>query len=193
MASSLANVLAKVLIDANVLYSRTLRDWLLLLAVEGGMYRGYRTEDIIAETIYHLRRDYPQLDGGVLTELRNKLETCLTPIPQYEILADYPGADPNDAHLHSAAVAGGIGYVVTNDGSFTESMDHDDLTYEIYDADSFLLLVDDSSSETVHAVTHRQAEWFIQRHGECHLVDELILAGCPEFADRVRLHLQSLY
>ena len=42
--------------DANVLYSRTLRDWMLMLRLEAdGMYVVLTTEDILTEVLYHFR------------------------------------------------------------------------------------------------------------------------------------------
>jgi len=50
----------RVLLDANVLVSRTLRDWVLLLqARAGGMFATCWTEDILAETIHAVRRRNP--------------------------------------------------------------------------------------------------------------------------------------
>lgn len=71
-------MLARVLLDANVLYSRTLRDWTLMLSLHGGMYRGYWTEDIAAERIYRLRRAHTDWDGAVLSSIRGKLEMCVS-------------------------------------------------------------------------------------------------------------------
>lgn len=43
----------RVLVDANVLYSRTLRDWLALLYLESdSFFSVYWTEDILAEAMY---------------------------------------------------------------------------------------------------------------------------------------------
>jgi len=53
--------------------------------------------------------------------------------------------------------------------------------------------VDDSEASLVHEVTRSQVDYQIAQHGECHLVDRLKTAGCPQFAERVRLHLQTLY
>lgn len=52
----------KVLADANILYSRTIRNWLCLLYLRGGhdMFQILWTEDIMAETLYR-RRNNPFL------------------------------------------------------------------------------------------------------------------------------------
>lgn len=50
-----------VLVDANVLYSKTLGDWLGLLYTipEIPPFQVFWTEDVLAEAIYHLRRNHP--------------------------------------------------------------------------------------------------------------------------------------
>ena len=52
-----------VLADANILFSRTLRDWLLLVHLDGGPIRVHYTEDILAETVCRLRREHPSRRG----------------------------------------------------------------------------------------------------------------------------------
>ena len=54
-------MVTRVLIDANVLYSRTLRDWILLLEIESEarMFKVHWTEDILAEVLYRTRRKSP--------------------------------------------------------------------------------------------------------------------------------------
>lgn len=64
-----------IFLDANVLYSRTLRDWLWLLMIEFGKPGGPNrieprvSEDVLAELVYRIRRDNPHLSdvevGGI--------------------------------------------------------------------------------------------------------------------------------
>lgn len=42
---------APILRDVNVMFSKTLRDWIFLLSLEGSLYTVHTTEDILAETI----------------------------------------------------------------------------------------------------------------------------------------------
>lgn len=62
-----------VLVDANVLFSKTLRAWLFLLRHEtqGQMYTVLATEDIIAETVYRYRRAHQTAPGGAITSLHD--------------------------------------------------------------------------------------------------------------------------
>ncbi|MCH5643313.1 hypothetical protein [Gordonia sp. ABSL49_1] len=51
----------RVFVDENVLWPKTLRDWLFLLrnATGGEMFTVCSTEDVVAEAIYTLRRKKP--------------------------------------------------------------------------------------------------------------------------------------
>lgn len=186
-------MVAKILVDANILYSRTLRDWLLQLSLDAGMFRCYGTEHVYAEAAYHLQRNHPDRDGAVFSSFRRHYDDCLIRIDSYPALDDYPGNDPNDKHLHSAAIAGEIDKIVTTDKLFAAAAaPRDDLPYEVWLADEFLVLVDDSEELLVRYVTKKYVDYQLKRDGECHLVEQLRDAGCPEFAERVRKHLQRI-
>jgi hypothetical protein len=184
----------RVLADANVLFSRTLRDWLLLSQTvsDSELFAVYWTEDILAETVYRLRRGFPDWDGGKITTIRDKIAQVLEGgrVDDFPVDASFPGTDANDRHVHGAALACRADILLTEDAGFgkIESV----LPYEVYGADDFFVLLDDSSPETVRVVTERQAHHFWRTRGEADLCTPLKLAGCPEFAERVRAHLQQL-
>ena len=183
-----------VIVDANVLFSRTLRDWLFLLRNEtgGGMFTVNATEDIIAETLYRLRRSRPAAPGHLIASVHDLVVEQLDDrISDYQIDDSWPGTDPNDAHVHAAAVASGAGVVLTSDSGFT-AIDPSGLPYEVHTPDSFFLLVDDSAPTKVRAVTAAQLRYWLAKDGEADLPARLRNAGCPYFAERVRTHLQAL-
>jgi hypothetical protein len=70
-------VTTRVLADANVLFSRTLRDWLILIQLVPGPYTVYWTEDILAEVAYHLRKKHPDASGHVIPGIRRKITEAL--------------------------------------------------------------------------------------------------------------------
>lgn len=185
--------------DANVLHPRTLRDWLMLLrdTSEGGMFRLAYTEDIMTETLYHLRRNNRDFSGGVISSVRDNIVGVM------DIrIRDYPSgqdaeqiADPFDRHIHAAAVAGEADCIITNDHGFTElSVDvRDQLEYEIYTPDEFFVLVDDSSPSLVRATVKRQINYRSQRaNSDFDFVRALLDSGCPGFAARVKPRCQEL-
>lgn len=186
-----------VLVDANVLYSRALRDWLFLLRNEtrGGMFTVYATEDVLAETIYSYRRKHPRASGAQIGQLRTRLIQQLDDVfCNYEIDGTFRGNDPHDAHVHAAAVASGADVLLTCDRGFMELSvrESDDLPYEVYTPDSFFELVDDASAEAVIAVTREQLHYWYQQDGEVDLPLRLREADCPNFARRVSQHINQM-
>lgn len=182
----------RVLTDANVLYSRTLRDWIFLLnlTTENQLFRVTYTVDILSETIRSLRRN-TGLDGGQLTRISDKIVANMDErIEDYPNRDDSPCTDPFDAHVHAAAVAGRVNLLVTHDSGFTE-LDHtvrDGLPYEIYSPDDFFVLVADSSPIAVRDATERQIRHFRQTD----LHEKLAVAGCPEFSDYIHAVCKEL-
>lgn len=73
-----------MLVDANVLFSRTLRDWLFLLRneTEGGMFTVYATEDILAETLYRMRRKYPLAPGHLTSRAHDRISATRACLPK---------------------------------------------------------------------------------------------------------------
>ncbi|WP_201295182.1 MULTISPECIES: PIN domain-containing protein [Nocardia] len=185
-----------VLVDANVLFSRTLRDWLALLYLHPGneMFEVMWTDDIMVEFHYHLRKKNPLLDdaqvGGVRRTLENTFEKGR--ITDYTIDRTIAYPDVDDAHVHCAAVYADVDILLTDNVEHFTRMD--DLPYEIYSADDFFELIDDSAPQIVRAVTAEQLVYYVRRSdtSSVSLPERLKAAGAPAFAERVRQHLQTL-
>ncbi|HEY5881768.1 MAG TPA: PIN domain-containing protein [Nakamurella sp.] len=186
----------RVLVDANVLYSRTLRDWLALLYLESdSLFSVYWTEDILAETLYHLRRDHHDWPGHKTRAVGDKIRAVFEGGRVEDFVPDgsFVGPDPHDQHVHAAALACGAGILLTADSGFSTSAASDaESPYELYVPDDFFVLVDDSAPETVRAVVSTQQRYWLTRQGRAKLPQALISAGCRGFADRVRSHLQDI-
>lgn len=186
---------ARVLVDANVLFSRTLRDWLALLYLQSdAFFSVYWTEDILAETIYRLRRQNPEWSGAQITAIRDRIAGTFEGGRVEDFTPDgtFPGADPHDEHVHAAAVACQAQYLLTCDSGFKDPEVLDQLPYEVYTPDDFFVLIDQSAPHVVRAVISAQQAYWHGRRGRCNLPRSLNEAGCPEFAGRVRSHLQQL-
>lgn len=187
-----------VLVDANVLFSRTYRDWLSLLYLRsrGSLFDVMWTEDILAETIYKIREQNQNLSGDVLARIRDKIAGTFPRgrVTNYSVPGTYAGPDPRDAHVHCAAEACGATAVLTENikDLIPVDADVDDLPYELHRPDEFFVLVDDSAAELVRRVTLEQARHFVRYAGDADLPGALRKAGSPNFAERVRLHLLDL-
>lgn len=194
---ALGGLTTRVLPDANILYSRTLRDWLALGSLYGpdGWYQVHWTEDILAELLYHLRKNNPQASDRQIGGVRDKIVQAFSGgrIEGYSIGTGIEYPDIYDAHVHAAAVHGGVNFVVTLDKGFEEFGEVlDALPYEIHSADSFYCLLDDSSPKSIRAITKLQLEYWSRRQAgrPFNLCTNLEKAGAPEFADRIRAHLR---
>lgn len=183
-----------VLVDANVLFSRTLRDWLALLYLRSGqtMFEVMWTDDIMVEFQYHLRKKNPFLDDAQCGGVRRNLEDTFASgrVRNFTINPDCHYPDIGDAHVHCAALHAQADIILTHDPKgFPET---DDLPYEIYTCDEFFLLIDDSGPQIVRTVNAEQLRYYHAREIRSSLPERLKSAGAPDFAERVRCHLQHL-
>lgn len=184
-----------VLVDANVLYSKTLRDWLALSYLrQDGWFEVKWTEDILAEVVYNLRKDHPLFSDQQIGGVRDKIVGTFPAgrISDYEIDPTPAYPDIFDAHVHAAAIHGGVDIVLTIDRGFSQLGDLlDELPYELHSPDSFLCLLDDASPRSIQQVTQEQLDYWAKRSGRFNLCTQLENAGAPQFADRVRQHLRT--
>jgi predicted nucleic acid-binding protein len=195
--------ISRVLADANLLYSRTLRDWLFLLKFETttGMYSVCSTEDILSEVLYSYRRNNPTINGQATSNLRKLLEASIDDfISVFDGSVPNPFLDVNDSHLHAVAVSSSIDILLTCDTGLlsVELATRDVLPYEVMHPDDFFLLIDDSAPHVVKSVTAKQVEYWESRQAGANerrgpsLVEALTRAGCPKFGLRVKGHLKNL-
>ncbi|MDX2377310.1 PIN domain-containing protein [Microbacterium sp. LRZ72] len=168
-------------VDANILFSRTLCDWLFLLRLEtnGGMFVLFSSEDSITETLYNLRRRNPSADGSLTSNRQQLLRRSLDDIlDSFSGDVDFPGLDKNDHHVHAAALECHARYLIANDQGFAE-IEPDLLPYEAHTADSFLMLIAANAPTAVDAVITRQLRHYADKPASKPLDVALVDAGCP--------------
>ncbi|WP_234420145.1 PIN domain-containing protein [Rhodococcus ruber] len=194
MSSRVPNVLP----DANVLYSRTLRDWICLLATRSGppLFHLRWTEDILAELVYHLRKNHPHFSDRQIGGVRDKIVDIVAEhgrIAGYEIDPDLAYTDEYDAHLHVAAEHGGVQYVLTNDRGFHDFAAANDerLDYEVYTPDDFLMLVHRDAIATVREALLDQIGYYRRLGRPFNLAARLEAAQAPKFAAAIREMMQA--
>lgn len=192
-----------MLVDANVLYSGTLRSWLFHLKLQtgGGMFALWTTEDVMSEVTYRFRRNNPRVDGKRITNIRKQIKDSMDDVVEdFDGSIQNPFEDPNDSHLHAAAASSGATMLLTDDAKILEADEtiKDKLTYEVMNPDQFFVLIDDSGSEFVRRATAEQLKYNESRKLDLKsaklrtLEESLEMAGCREFAKRVAGHVQSL-
>ncbi|GAB79190.1 hypothetical protein AUCHE_21_00150 [Austwickia chelonae NBRC 105200] len=116
----------------------------------------------------------------------------VTDFPQ---ASGFLGKDPNDHHVHSAAVHCKADIVLTNDreGLLSSGGSEDSLPYEIWKPDEFFCYVDDCAPSIVCTVTRKQRDYWGKRIPEgTDLPETLTRAGLPLFAERIRKHLLQI-
>ena len=186
-------MLQRVFVDANVFCSRTLRDWTCLLRLHtDGMFQLHTTEDVLAETTHTLRRLHPDRPGSAVSRLRAAiLDSIDELVDDFDATVEYHGTDPDDRHVHAAAIACGAHVLLTQDRGLRTT---DAAMYEVYRCDEFFSLVDDSAPWIVRDVVREQARYWSSRPRGARksLPGALRDADCPTFAGRVERHLRFL-
>lgn len=94
-----------VLLDTNILMSKTLRDWILILAQESEyeFFQPYVSSGILDEFGYHMRRKTPTLDDEALETWKKQiLSSTQGFISGFQVphIPGYP--DKDDLHVHAA-------------------------------------------------------------------------------------------
>lgn len=180
-----------VFVDANVWYSRALRDWIGVLYTqpEQAPFIVHWSEDILGELVYHLRRKHPDWDGGKISTIRDRIAGTfeIGRVKDFEIQALDGVVDPHDRHVHGAALACGADILLTFNVRDFLGVDQ----YDVMTPDEFLVLVDDAAPRVVRSATAEQAAYWGRRRGEVDLPERLRSAGCPGFAARVLAHLRA--
>ncbi len=98
-----------------------------------------RTEDVLAEVLYHLRRTHPEWDGSRITGVRDLIAGTFENgrVDDFVIGGDYRGKDGLDAHVHASAVACGADILLTtNVADFI--WDENESPFEVLTPDEFL-------------------------------------------------------
>lgn len=186
----------RIFVDSDVWYSRTLRDWIGLLATNDAppsTIRVFWTEDVLAATMYHLRANNPTWDGAKVSAIRDHFVEAFRDgrVADYTVDGSYQGTDPSDAHVHGAAIACGAEYLVTKNVRHFRAAHSDAFPYEVLHPDDSLELVDDATPNAVRACVTRQISYWGSR-AHCDLAGALARNDCPTFAARVEQHLRAI-
>jgi len=183
-------------LDANVLFSRTLRDWICQLALDSGKTAfGLRwSEDVLAEWIYRMRRRSPDISDDSLGRVRRLLEQAF---PEAMVVgyrpADVPQPrDVDDWHVLAAAVAVPVNFLVTADRRAFVPDVVAGLGVDIMTPDEFLMLVADRHPDLVSLRLANQVSYLRTRRrppgGDLReaALQALHRAGAVRFAMRLR-------
>ncbi|WP_094764312.1 PIN domain-containing protein [Luteococcus japonicus] len=183
----------RVFVDANVLFSKTLMDWLFLLhQANGNMFQVHTTEDVLAETIANMRKRKPGAPGYATSRRLELIRDSLT-----EVIRDYPGqgdpkapkfsgTDKDDYHVHAGACAGGANIILTCNAASDITTTPDEESHEVMQPDDFFCLVTKSNPSCLAPVVQYQLAYWTKRPSRLQLDDALRNSNCSAFADEVR-------
>lgn len=150
-----------VFLDANILYSRTLRDWFSLISLNSGT-EGIAlrwSEDVLTEFLYNRRRDNPAASDHDIGRWRNVLTSSFpnAMISGYEIdPVLLEGKDKFDAHVLAAAAHGSVDYLVTANYQDFEQFE-EQFEFEIFLPDDMLCLMKERRPDAVLAAMKNNA------------------------------------
>lgn len=159
------------------------------------MFQLYTSEDVIAETVARLRDNNPRWDGAQTSRVRaNIVQVFDGVVEDFDGSVAYEGSDPNDFHVHAATLAARADILLTSDHGLLNQPNADELEYEAFHPDDFFILVNDSAPLNVRAATLEQLRYLKKKYGDrkTKMVDSLLGAGCPQFAEVTRIHLVDL-
>lgn len=154
-------------LDANVLYSRTLRDWVCQLALsDDEPFRVCWSEDVLAEMLYHLRRDHPEWTEHVIGGIRRRLEEYFPEaiVTGYDPTKVPAPSDINDWHVLAAAVEARAAYLVTCDHELLAQSSAYEQHLDMLHVDEFLVLQFDTHPRLVHDRLEGQIGYLMRRY-----------------------------
>lgn len=185
-------------LDANVLFSRTLRDWIALLSLqsERTAYDLRFSEDVLAEWIYKIRLRKPEYGDQVIGGRRRELVDAF---PGAMVVGYNPGSvpetlDPNDRHVVAAVIQGEVDILVANDrkAGFSEAAERHG--FDFYPADDFLMWVAHNHGALVLPVLERQLKHYNKNSivGGGRSAEDLIESLRKARASSFAAHLEGL-
>ena len=146
-----------VLLDTNILMSKTLRDWILILAQESNFefFQPYVSSGILDEFGYKMRRRKPELDDGALEMCKKQIRDSTWDIISGFQVPHIPGyPDKHDLHVH-AADHGGMHALITHDTkllNFATTPEGQDIQeYKTMSADDLLMQLTEYGSKLLFA------------------------------------------
>ncbi|MBO0804078.1 MAG: PIN domain-containing protein [Nocardiopsaceae bacterium] len=185
--------MARVFVDANVLYPFSVMD-LILALTEDGIHDVLWTEELLDEwerVIVRGGKRSPDAAAGITATIRGFFaDTRIPPDSYRNLVTEVGGRDPDDdVHMAAAVAAGADALVTWNEKDFTCDFMKDHAV-PVMDPDAYLCsLYDEFPDEVASTITRLAAEKRRPPLMPSDLVDSLERAGVREFASKAREHL----
>lgn len=188
--------MVRVFVDANVLFSRTKRDWLYAFQEAGADFVLCTSRDVVHELMTRIRDRYPLIPSDKLDYIEKQVYEICTVVDKYDpqtYVDSFVGTDKGDLHVHAAVSAGHCDYLLTDDtqlfaGVSEEVMDL--LDYEVTSTDDFFCLLADSTQQFFWRTVQIERHYYNQ-HNKGSILTPLSDAQCPQFRDKVNQLLKE--
>ncbi len=181
-------------LDACVLYSASLRDLLMRLAL-AGLFRAKWTEQILDEAFGALRRQRADLESNRLERTRRLMCEALPDAlveNHLDLIEDLDLPDPDDRHVLAAAIRSGAQWIVTENVKDFPADVLGGYGIEIRTPDELVLLLLDRTPDLVIDVIRRQAAALKNPpHSFDDLLDILACRGLKRAAKEVKRSTQE--
>ena len=177
-----------VLLDTNILMSKTLRDWVLLLAQESNyrFFTPYVSTAIMDEFGYHTRRRNPMINDAAIQTWKHQItDSCVSIIKDFPVNKPKGYPDTNDQ-------SGGMNALVTNDHELLDYASTEEAqniqNYETLSADDFLMQLTKYAHPSLFAQVYLVQESYARSkgHTEIDIPRALERAGAGQFARYLR-------
>lgn len=180
----------RIVLDTNVLMSKTLRDWIFLTCIETNnlFYQVYLSQGILDEFGYHWRKQHPHHDDAVRQRYMQQIMASVTDIVEgFEVNAPAGYPDEHDAHVHAAVLASNADALITDDSKlivFGQSYQGECvLPYDTMSADDFLMqMAHFIHPEALDSVYLKQEAYLERRNSGATVPSMLRKAGALNFA-----------
>lgn len=193
-AGMLRTMTQRVFVDANIIVSKTIFDWLFhLRCLNDGMFQLHSTNDVFVEALRNVRKNNPRASSDLIDRRLEMIKDCIDETLEYfPSTVPFTGNHENDYHVHAAAVTLRSDILLTDNKVSDFTTHPEDEPYEVYTADDFFMLVIGSHPECLLPATRSQFSYWKNRPNSRPLVDALQSSGCNQFAEQVRGALQTI-
>lgn len=179
----------RVFLDANVLASKTLRDWILKLSLEAPFLLAlFSSAEVLVETRRVFMRRNPEVAPEVVARLIELISSVLSDVVYVKKpLTGVEAVNPGDVHVHWGAIRAEATHLVTS--NLRDFPGAGVAPYLAISPDAFLMTILETSPASVEIVARdERSYWSAQADPALRvksLGQALRDAGCPAFAEEV--------
>lgn len=187
----------KVFLDANVLYSKTLRDWIFLISydTQNKFFQTFTSQGVLDEWSYHWRKKNPEKDDKSRQVIVDQIKEAVFEVVegfQIHPIEGYP--DKHDLHIHAGVTAVQADALITADKDLIKfgysRAGEEQLSYDTLSPDKFLMQLTEYAPASVFQRVYLTQERYSRRKSsDINLCEKLRSSGAPEFADFIYINI----